>query len=207
MSKIGRHLRSNVVAYIALFVALGGTSAYAIDRISGSQIKNRSIAGKKLKRNAVVPKARRAAVAGRVPQLLVPNGKRVQAPRRRAQRAAAAACAAGSSGSLVKLSVGESCSVTKPPFTVSLYCSDGGNGRYTVSITKSASEAGWIDGTSTHPANEEVFHGSMTSSVPQSNLLVGPVMATPSGDAMTFGDISVGVHLLSDCWATLYGVG
>lgn len=41
-----------VVALIALFVALGG-SGYAAISINGKDIENRSIAGKKLKRNAV----------------------------------------------------------------------------------------------------------------------------------------------------------
>ena len=36
MARIGRHLRSNVVAYLALFVALGGTGAYAASSIVGA---------------------------------------------------------------------------------------------------------------------------------------------------------------------------
>jgi hypothetical protein len=40
------------IALIALFVALGGTS-YAMSQINGSQIKNRSIAGNKLKKHSV----------------------------------------------------------------------------------------------------------------------------------------------------------
>ena len=43
---------ANVVALLALFVALGGTSWAAL-RISGSQIKNRSVSGSKLKRNTL----------------------------------------------------------------------------------------------------------------------------------------------------------
>lgn len=66
---------ANVVATLALFVALGGSS-YAAFTISGSDIRNRSIPGKKLKRNtltgreiresklAVVPRARNAARVG-----------------------------------------------------------------------------------------------------------------------------------------------
>jgi hypothetical protein len=66
---------ANVVATLALFIALGGSS-YAVSRISGSQLKNNSVAGKKLKRNTVggkrikesslrtVPSARNAAQVG-----------------------------------------------------------------------------------------------------------------------------------------------
>jgi hypothetical protein len=62
---------SNVMATVAVFIALGGSS-YAVTRISGSQLKNSSVAGKKLKRNTLggarikesrlgaVPRARRA---------------------------------------------------------------------------------------------------------------------------------------------------
>jgi hypothetical protein len=66
---------ANVVATLALFIALGGSS-YAVSKISGSQIRNASIAGKKLKRNTLggarikesrlgtVPRARNAARLG-----------------------------------------------------------------------------------------------------------------------------------------------
>jgi len=43
---------ANVVATLALFVALGGSS-YAVTKISGSHLKNRSVAGKKLKPNTL----------------------------------------------------------------------------------------------------------------------------------------------------------
>src|SRR5215207_9063680 len=35
MARLGRHLRANVVGYLALFVALGGTGAYAASSIVG----------------------------------------------------------------------------------------------------------------------------------------------------------------------------
>jgi hypothetical protein len=47
MNRLSKHLRGNVVAYLALFVALGGSSYAAINLPAGSvgarQIKNRSI--------------------------------------------------------------------------------------------------------------------------------------------------------------------
>jgi hypothetical protein len=66
---------ANVMATLAVFIALGGSS-YAAIRISGSQLKNRSVSGKKIKRNTLggatiresrlgtVPSARRAARVG-----------------------------------------------------------------------------------------------------------------------------------------------
>jgi hypothetical protein len=75
LAGLRQHLSyANVMATIAVFVALGGSS-YAVGQIRGSQIKNRSISGEKLKRNAVgatavkesslatVPTANRASAA------------------------------------------------------------------------------------------------------------------------------------------------
>jgi hypothetical protein len=52
MRALLRHMRSNAVAYLALFVALGGTS-YAAATINGSKLKNRSVAGAKLKKDTL----------------------------------------------------------------------------------------------------------------------------------------------------------
>lgn len=43
--RVVRHARSNSVAYLALFVALGGTSAWAAGQITGAQIKDGSLTG------------------------------------------------------------------------------------------------------------------------------------------------------------------
>jgi hypothetical protein len=76
MTWIRRHLSyANVVATLALFLALGGGS-YAVNKISGSELENNSVAGKKLKRNTLggarikesrlgtVPRARNSARVG-----------------------------------------------------------------------------------------------------------------------------------------------
>jgi hypothetical protein len=57
---------ANVVATLALFIALGGSS-YAVTKISGSQIRNASIAGKKLKRNTIGGKRIKESRLGTVP--------------------------------------------------------------------------------------------------------------------------------------------
>lgn len=75
-----------VVALLALFVALGG-SGYAAVKVNGKNIKNRSIAGKKLGQNTVtgteiresklgtVPSAKNATqLAGRDPTAFLPIG-------------------------------------------------------------------------------------------------------------------------------------
>ena len=58
---------ANVMATIAVFIALGGSS-YAALTISGSDIRNRSIAGKKLKRNTLTGKQVRESRLSRVPR-------------------------------------------------------------------------------------------------------------------------------------------
>jgi hypothetical protein len=58
---------ANVVATLALFIALGTGSSYAISRISGAQLKNNSVAGKKLKRNTVGGKRIKESSLGTVP--------------------------------------------------------------------------------------------------------------------------------------------
>jgi hypothetical protein len=54
------------VAYAALFVALGGT-AYAAATINGADLKNRSVAGIKLKQNGAGPKEVNEGALGKVP--------------------------------------------------------------------------------------------------------------------------------------------
>ena len=57
MSRVINHFRSNVVAYVALFVALGGTSYAAVNLPKGSvgnrQLKNHSISPIKFERGSI----------------------------------------------------------------------------------------------------------------------------------------------------------
>ncbi len=95
-SKVGKlvpHSRrtyANVMATLALFIALGGSS-YAAIQINGSQLKNRSIAGNKLKLHAVGAKdlnthgvvVPTAQLSEKTADLLVPAPR---SSRRRARR-------------------------------------------------------------------------------------------------------------------------
>lgn len=58
---------ANVMSTLAVFIALGGSS-YAAFTIDGSTIENRSIAGKKLKRNTLTGAQIRESRLGRVPR-------------------------------------------------------------------------------------------------------------------------------------------
>jgi hypothetical protein len=54
-ARMGKQLRhpATVIAALALFVALGGGAAWASGMIRGSQIRNHSIASKKLTKRAI----------------------------------------------------------------------------------------------------------------------------------------------------------
>jgi hypothetical protein len=65
-SIISRLTYANVVSSICLFILLGG-SAYAAAKINGSQIKNRTVAGKKLKLNTVTGNEVDESKLGQVP--------------------------------------------------------------------------------------------------------------------------------------------
>ena len=51
--KILNHLRSNAVAYLALFIALGGTSAWAAVKITSADIAKNAVRSKHIKESAV----------------------------------------------------------------------------------------------------------------------------------------------------------
>src|SRR3954447_25484168 len=65
-NRVLSHFRANAIAYLALFVALGG-SAYAASKINGRTIKKNSIPGNRLRRNSVTGRQVRESSLGRVP--------------------------------------------------------------------------------------------------------------------------------------------
>lgn len=64
---------ANVMATVAVFIALGGSS-YAVSKISGAQLKNRSVSGKKLKRNTLGGTVVRESRLGEVPRARFSQG-------------------------------------------------------------------------------------------------------------------------------------
>jgi hypothetical protein len=62
--RVRTHLRANIVGYLALFVALGGTSAWAADKITAKDIAKNAVRSKHIKKNAVTrPKIAGGAVS------------------------------------------------------------------------------------------------------------------------------------------------
>jgi len=58
MTRVGRHLRSNLVAYLALFVALGGTSYAAVklprNSVGSGQLRANSVTGEKVRNGSLL---------------------------------------------------------------------------------------------------------------------------------------------------------
>lgn len=71
-SRIGGHFRANAVAYLALFMALGG-GAYAATHINGRTIRKNSIPANRLKRNSVTGRQVRESSLGTVPSAASAN--------------------------------------------------------------------------------------------------------------------------------------
>ena len=53
LKRMGGHMRTNVVAYVALFIALGGVSAFAADKITSKDIAKNAVKSKHIKASAV----------------------------------------------------------------------------------------------------------------------------------------------------------
>jgi hypothetical protein len=85
---------ANVVATLALVLAIGGTS-YAAITINGKNIKNRSVAGKKLKKNTVTGAEVRESKLGKVPAAKLADNATHATNASKADNAATADTAAG----------------------------------------------------------------------------------------------------------------
>ncbi|MFN8114454.1 MAG: hypothetical protein U0R51_14795 [Solirubrobacterales bacterium] len=131
---------ANVMATLALFVALGG-GAYAAAKINGSSIKKNSIPSNRLKKNQAVPLAENAE---NVESLHVSSlGKGGHKDRTEL-------ASGGSGGSLVQIPDGQTATILEsPPFTISASCQysrsneNDGTKWYRVTETATSSEPGW----------------------------------------------------------------
>lgn len=207
----------NVMSTIAIFIALG-SSAYAFEEINGSSINNRSIPGKKLKKHTVGNKeinlkrlvVAHAQTADRVSKLLVTGGSR--RVRRKSGLMASASSAAPSSGSLVRMSVGEhQVLFEQAPFTFYAACNDKGGGVFEVKVTAVSTEAGWIGGsgsTDPHPAGAEIEMWAFSAPDATYAAMSNGIAAAPSGASLNLGPGVVGVHEGgSDCIINAYAIG
>lgn len=219
---------ANVMSTLAFFVALGGSS-YAAVEINGSQIRDRSISGDKLKLHAVgarelnthgvvVP---RAQISDQTVNLLVPAS-------RSATATAAVAGITGitgisgatggfgppcATGGLVALSAGQSCVMfTQGPFTIAASCTDAGAGNYVGDVSATSTEDGWYafpgPGTALPAGSDEILAWSGTS--PGSEVIggPGPLVSAPDGTALSFTYVRMFVHEpFADCGIATNAIG
>lgn len=216
MSK--RRLRVNhstAVAYLALFVALGG-SAYAAARIDGRLIVNRSIPGNRLQRHTVGVQelksrlgvtVRRALIADRAADVHLAGEAAAAQPR---ARIASAAGSSSSTGGLVGLMAGQSETLfSAGPFTLSGGCTADLSGGFRTVVDATSSVAGWVKtGDPTpKPAGVPVQIDDESASTPQFAPGPGVVLAAP-GSSVSLAPISLGENVLDfDCVIDAVAIG
>jgi hypothetical protein len=185
------------MATFAAVVAVAGGTAYAVDKINGSQIKNHSIASSKLKKDVVVPRAR---VADQTEQLLVSGGTALPGAKR--------AIDVADGGGLIRMSVGDSVVVfEEAPLTFTATCTGDPGG--TVTITEYAtSTQSWTDPLlQTHDAGEQVSLLAKSGDKPEFNLFVPAFAVAADGTTVATSETELGVHAFgSDCAIFQYAV-
>jgi len=186
---------ANVMATVAVFIALGG-GAYAAVQINGSQIKKNSIPSNRLKKNQAVPLAENVETL------------HLSSVRGGGKKGAARVAASGSTSGLVEIPEGQSATILEvPPFTIKASCDDApglppvGSKNYRVTETATSSEGGWISSYSPNeqPANQPVQLFSHTVPEAQENVTMAadqsPWLAIPSkGVAITLASPTIVAH-------------
>jgi hypothetical protein len=208
---------ANVMATIALFLALGG-GAYA-----ALQLPKNSVGTRQLKKNAVVSsKVKNRSLlgrdfkAGQLPRGLPgpkgdqgsagPRGERGPEGPRGEQGPAGTVPGLVSTNGTIKLSVGDSRTIwAYGPFTVTGTCTDNGGGNFSMALSLASTEA------------NSALHGTEGTSNPDVVTIAGAVfaefnnqnldLAAPSGAALDLA-VHFGVHGLgADCWVSGFGIG
>jgi hypothetical protein len=196
---------ANVMATVALFVAVGG-SAYAALKIDGRQIVSHSIPASKLARGIVVP---HAALADNVSTLRLSSSTGGLGGR----AARTAAASSGSSGTVIPMSVGQSIPVIQDgPFTINARCVDQGNNRFLFYLDATSTATSWVTfdvatgnaGTFQSGNTAEIYQGG--GSIPIATTINGFLLLTGDGQAYVF-NFAYTVHEFSDCGVSGYAVG
>jgi hypothetical protein len=184
---------------LAVFLLLAGGTAFAIDKISGSKLKNNSVSAKKLKKNIVVP---RALTAKTTEQLVVSGAKR--------GGKSALSSSESSAGGIVRLDVGETATVLeREPFKFTATCTGSSDGVAKITEYVTSSEDGWTDlFLETHDAGEQVKYFETSSADPQFILVVPAVAVAADGRTVATGTTELGVHAFGgDCVIYQYLIG
>src|SRR4051794_31831243 len=198
---------SNVVATIAVFVALGG-GAYAATKLAAhsvgtKQLKNKAVTPPKLAKKTIKLLKGKKGARGPVG---AQGAIGAQGPTGGQGPTGAAGVAPGfvSTKGVMKLSVGDSKTVWEHgPLKITGTCEDTGGGKIKMTLSASSTEADsdlyGMQGTS----NPSVDFRESTTFADDSNTNID--LAAPSGATLDL-TVSIGVHGLgADCWVHGFG--
>ena len=184
------------------------TGDLAPHSVGNAKLTQKAVGTSNFAAGALAP---RAAVSNRTAQLLVSHARRNAKLKRRAS-----AAAAGDSGSLVRISVGETQTlIAKDPFTVTAQCIDRGGNAVAMKMFVNSSVAGSVVaasniGFTTFGPGDPVEFWNTPGGFSNSYYVNGAGLsaAAPTGDALNIGAVQGGYHLFgSDCAVSLFGVG
>jgi hypothetical protein len=211
LARFGAYVRRNLIALLALAVALSGT-AYAANRIDGSDIVNRTITSKKLSQKAVIATARSA---NSVQGLHITGNS---------TKRGASLLREGEGGpSLVKLDDGEEVTLFEsPPFTVRARCwhLDGGVNPDVQLLSErvTSTEDGWLASpagpdkaiSEPLPADEDLEIAQYEAKGPWSltGTNAATTLAAPSGASLMIPPFTYGFNVFgADCVLSEYALG
>jgi hypothetical protein len=220
VGSVGRPSAGTVIAVLALCVAVGGGTAFAVSQLDGKNIQKASIPGNRLESNGVRGKQIRESSLKVVP--MAKATKQLQVARKRKQgKARLLADSPSGSPSLVRMSIGDKIDFfQKGPITITGECEQPypeGDTRTVLTVLASVS-SGNAFATQTRQKNEstEITPGNPADLYYQDSYSGDPVferfdpltVAASSGDTLTLGPPAFGVHVLgADCVAVMYAVG
>jgi hypothetical protein len=214
---VGRPSAGTVIAVLALCVAVGGGTAFAVSKLDGKDIQRKSIPGNRLETNAVTGKQIREASLKAVPMAKATKQLQVARKRKHGNGRFLADDPSGSP-SLVKMSVGDQAVLfEKGPMTVSAECSQPYPARMVLSISATVASGSafathtWqqsspVELTSGEP--RQLYWASSEEGNPEFKSWEPVTVAASSGDTLTLGPPALGLHVLgADCVAVMYAVG
>ncbi|MEA2495643.1 MAG: hypothetical protein QOJ29_3554 [Thermoleophilaceae bacterium] len=227
---------ANVMSTVAVLIALGGSS-YAVSRINGSTIRDRSIPGKKLKRSAVTAKeidtrgltvptakasgqalvagraltADRATAADRATSAAAVDGlflaNRPKAGRRVAGRQA------DQPSTIVRANFGESKTIlTDGAYTVTLTCSGGpGSVHAVVSVQTTLPDTLVSIGNQLIQPGESATLDDATQNTTGRTVEIessAGLVTSPTGPTLNLNQITIGANYGgADCFASTFAIG
>lgn len=210
-----KHLTfANVVAMVALFVALGGTS-YAVSKLNGKDLVDGTVTGSKLAKDTLTGKQIKEKKLGTVPlsmdteHLLLSGQAKGGGHTKRLD--ALSAGGDGGSDLLVRLSIGERATLlSSGPFTYTAQCDSGPNGplpRVLLETTEAGSTSDMGSFGPGSPQQAGAFDPSyMQGFITEMNS--GRFAVAPSGASISVGSLYYGAGLMgTDCVYAAFGIG